>query len=367
MNFKETFYFIAKCLTISYEKRNRKEIEKQLSSEIIDWDKVVKVSTAQYVLPALYCNFFRANFLHYLPKNLVVYMQYVTDENRKRNLKFISQAKELNKLLLSNNIKPIFLKGTANLIAKIYQDIGERMVGDIDFIFSKEDYSKAINLLKDNGYCEVKKYDYYFPDEIHYPRLHKENLIAAIEIHHEILHEKKYLKEFNFELIEKDHQLIEEFRVLSYSNKINISIIANQINDNHYYYNRISLRNAYDVFLLSKKTNAQNAVNKLDKLMTPSSCFLAACYEIFNSVDSLTYNQTKETVYYLKNFRSQFNQNKKTNTIHKLIQIYLFVKNRFIIICKAMIFKKYRIWLFNRLTDPNWYKEKLVQLNLKKK
>ena len=74
--------------------------------------------------------------------------------------------------------------------------------------------------------------------------------------------------------------LILNLITISIKDKINITIIANQINDNHYYYKRISLRNAYDVFLLSKKTNAQNAVNKLDKLMTPSSCFLAASYEI---------------------------------------------------------------------------------------
>ena len=42
---------------------------------------------------------------------------------------------------------------------------------------------------------------------------------------------------------------------LSYSNKLNLSIISNQINDNGFLFKTISLRNAYDVFLLSKKTN----------------------------------------------------------------------------------------------------------------
>ena len=35
------------------------------------------------------------------------------------------------------------------------------MVGDIDFIFSKEDYPKAITILREFGYSEVKaKYHY---------------------------------------------------------------------------------------------------------------------------------------------------------------------------------------------------------------
>ena len=57
---------------------------------------------------------------------------------------------------------------------------------------------------------------------------------------------------------------------------------------------RMALRNAYDVFLLSKKTNAKDAVNTLNKLSHPLNCFLAACYEVFNKVDSLEYNQTKK-------------------------------------------------------------------------
>ena len=94
------------------EEKNRQEIEKQLKSTSIDWDAVVKVSTAHYVFPALYCNLKRADFLQYLPQELVSYMEYITDINRERNKQIISQAKELNSLLLANNITPIFLKGT---------------------------------------------------------------------------------------------------------------------------------------------------------------------------------------------------------------------------------------------------------------
>ena len=81
---------------------------------------------------------------------------------------------------------------------------------------------------------------------------------------------------------------------MSYANKLNLSIIANQINDHGFYYKTMALRNAYDVFLLSKKTNAKDAVNTLDKLTNPLNCFLAACYEVFNAVDSLEYNKTQK-------------------------------------------------------------------------
>ena len=81
---------------------------------------------------------------------------------------------------------------------------------------------------------------------------------------------------------------------MSYANKLNLSIIANQINDSGFYYKRMALRNAYDVFLLSKKTSAKTAVNTLDKLNHPLNCFLAACYEVFDRVESLEYNNSKK-------------------------------------------------------------------------
>jgi len=364
MSYKETLYFIATCLTISLEEINRQSIEKQLQSDTIDWDAVVKVSTAHYVFPALYCNLNRSGFLQYLPQELVSYMEHIANLNWERNQQIITQAKDLNTLLLANNITPIFLKGTGNLLADLYEDIAERMVGDIDFIFSKEDYPKVITVLREFGYSDVGKYEYHFPAQKHYRRLQKENNIAAVEIHQEILLEK-YANEFNYSFVEKDSQVVNGVTVLSYANKLNLSIIANQINDSGSYYKTMALRNAYDVFLLSQKTNAKDAVNTLDKLTRPLNCFLAACYEVFNTVDSLEYNKTKKTAFYLNVFNSQFTKREKTKRKHERIKIYLFIKFRVNILYKSIIYKEYRVWLFKRVTDKNWYKEKLIQLGIK--
>ena len=360
MNYKETLFFIAKCLTISLEEKNRQEIEKQLKSTSIDWDAVVKVSTAHYVFPALYCNLKRTDFLQYLPHELVSFMEHITDLNRERNDQIITQAKELNSLLLDNNITPIFLKGTGNLLAGLYEDIGERMVGDIDFIFSKKDYLKVITILREFGYAENgRTLKYYYPDVYrHYRRLHKENNIAAVEIHKDFLNIKKYKIEFNYIFAGKDSQVINGFKVLSYANKLNLSIIADQINDGGFYYKRMALRNAYDVFLLSKKTSAKDALNSLNKLTNPLNCFLAACYEVFNNVDSLEYNRTKKTVNFLKDFKSQFANPKTTKRKYKRIKRYLLLNHRLNIIYKSLKYKVYRIWLLKKISSLNFYKRR---------
>ena len=356
MNYKETLYFIAKCLTISLEEKNRDEIEFVLKTSEIDWDAVVKVSTSHYVFPALYCNFKRADFLKYLPVDLVKYMKYITDLNRDRNVQIIQQAQKLNSLLLANNITPIFLKGTGNLLAGIYEDIAERMVGDIDLIFLKKDYPKAITLLREFGYD--KEIHQELPSR-HYPRILRKDSIAGVEIHKDLLLEK-YVNEFNYSFVLKDNQVINEFSVLSYANKLNLSIIANQINDHGFYYKIMALRNAYDVFLLSKKTNAKVAVNTLDKLFNPLNCFLAACYEVFNYVNSLEYNKTKEVVSYLRVFNSQFANMNKTKRQYKIKKRYLLLKFRLNIIYKAVTHKVYRVWLLKKIFSFDFYKRRFL-------
>ena len=240
------------------------------------------------------------------------------------------------------------------------------MVGDIDFIFSKEDYLNTISILRKFGYSEVEKLEYYPPTKHrHYRRLQKENNIAAIEIHSEILETEKYKKEFNYKFVEKDFQIIDEIRVLSYANKLNLSIITNQINDRGFDYKTMALRNAYDVFLLSKKTNAKEAVNSLNKLSHPLNCFLAACYEIFNKINSLEYSDTKMTGSYLNNFNSQITNPISIKKRSKRIKINKFIKRSFYVLYKSITHKEYRVFLFKSLTDKNWYKEKLVQFGFK--
>ena len=355
MNYKETLFFISKCLTISLEVKNRDEIEKQLKSMSIDWDAVVKVSTAHYVFPAMYCNFKRADFLKYLPQELVSFMQHITNINRERNKQIIAQARELNSLLLANNIRPIFLKGTGNLLAGIYEDIAERMVGDIDLIFLKEDYLKAITLLREFGYD--KEIHQELPHR-HYPRIIRKDSIAGLEIHKDLLI-KKYVNEFNYNFVVKDSQVINGTTVLSYANKLNLSIIADQINDSGFYYKRMALRNAYDVFLLSKKTSAKTAVNTLDKLNHPLNCFLAACFEVFDRVESLEYNNSKKAASYLIVFNYQFINKKRMKRRHKFVKAYLLLKNRLNIIYKSITHKIYRVWLFKKLTSLDFYKRRL--------
>jgi len=347
LNYKETLFFIAKCLTISLEEKNRDEIEFILKTTDIDWEAVVKLSTTHYVFPALYCNFKRADFVKYLHADLVEYMKHITNLNRDRNSQIIQQAQELNSLLLANNIRPIFLKGTGNLLEGLYEDVGERMVGDIDFLLSEEDFFKAIDILKKDNYSKLESELDYFQGFRHYSRLVKPANIAAVEIHKEVTIEK-YRGEFNYKMISKDTQQINDFSVLSFENQLSLSIITSQINDYGFEFNRFSLRNAYDVFLLSKKVDTKKFISKFTKLKNPLNCFLANCNLVFGDLESLGYFKTKESENYLKAFNKSLYKRKSNIKVNfKLFKINL--NRRFGIVCKSIFYSKNRKWLLNRI------------------
>lgn len=347
MTYKETLYFIAKCLTITLDDNFIQAIKKQLISESVDWDLVVKVSTAHYVLPALYYNFKRLDFLKYLPADLVKFMKNISILNKNRNIQIIKQANELNGLLLENDIKPIFLKGTGNLLEGLYDYIGERMVGDIDILLSKKDFLKTIDILKKNNYEKQDSELDYLQEFRHYSRLINPGNIAAVEIHKEVII-PKYREEFSCEIISKDIQLINNFLVLSFENQLSLSIISSQINDYGFELKNFSLRNAYDVFLFSKKVDTIGVISKFENLNTPINCFLANCNLVFGDLESLKYNRTPETEKYLKTHNKFLNNSKlKLKINFKIFANNLF--RRLHIVSKSIFDSENRRWLMNRI------------------
>lgn len=95
MNYKDTLYFIEKSLVIAYDEKAYLFVFKAIRSNMVDWEKVVQVSTQHYVLPALCCNLKKRNLLVLLPKDLIAFMEYITDLNRDRNHQILQQVKDI--------------------------------------------------------------------------------------------------------------------------------------------------------------------------------------------------------------------------------------------------------------------------------
>lgn len=359
MTYKETLLFIAKCLTISFEKKNLKEVRQEIKYTKIDWNKVVQISTKHYVFPALYCHLKQANLLSELPEYLVKFMKDITAENRSRNQQIISQAIKINDLLLANGITPIFLKGTAFLVEELYQDSAERMVGDIDLLVSKKAYQKAIQVLKADAYQLVHPNSISSELSKHYPRLVKKGQISAVEIHQEMTL-KKHTAIFNYDYIQPT--LIHEkgFFVMSYPHQLLHTIINKQLNDHGYRYKNIALRNYYDLLLLSYKAVPLKSISLLPSIKKQLNSFLSNAFYIFNKPNSITFQKSKHAKKHTQSTISSLEKPRLQNLKNRCITIQLSTTARMMILCKALYQKKYFLFVLGKITDINWCKRKLL-------
>ncbi len=364
MNYKETLFFVARSLTVNHEKHNYEFVRNQIQDKKVDWDNVVQLSTQHYVFPALYCNLKRAELLQDIPTDLVEYMEHITQLNRERNTQILEQAKEINSLLKKNSIEPIFLKGTGFLLQNFYHDIGERMVGDIDFIVPYIDYENAARILESKGYKSYWKKKYKYPQFKHYDRLVKEGLTAAVEIHKELVKEGHH-QNFNYQMISKNIDETSSEKVMSYGNQLCLSIIAKQINDNGQFFDDIALRNAYDVFLLSQKTDSLKSIEDLKDIFNPLNNFLAICNQTLN-VKSIKFKENEESSKAIEHFHKIIENPTYRKQHYNRTARKLFFKARSKFILQAFTRKENRIWMYNRFLDKEWQREKLIQLKLAK-
>ncbi|MCL7753591.1 nucleotidyltransferase family protein [Polaribacter sp. Z022] len=346
MNYKETLFFVGKCLTINHEEKNKVLVEEKLKSLDVDWESIVKISTAHFVFPALYCNLKKANFLHYLPEELVNYMIHITDLNRERNQEIIEQAKEINDLLLANNITPIFLKGTGNLLEGLYDDIAERMVGDIDFLVSENDFLKSVELLKKINYERVSKGLASPIFQKHYPRLFNKNKLAAVEVHLKIIRDKSSLY-FSYETLNKNFIKQNNYTFLSFKDQITLTTLAIQHNDYGYYYKSLSFRNSYDLFLLSLKENNLKCLNNKNFYKLLNSYFLVS--NIFFNSNIIKFKKTNSSKLYYKILELKL-KNSFFNKLHTNIwKLLLFIRRNYLGTIRFIMKRKFRKYYLKRI------------------
>ncbi|MGB0879942.1 MAG: nucleotidyltransferase domain-containing protein [Polaribacter sp.] len=364
MTYKEALLFIGKCLTISYEEKNKLIIEDELKLSTIDWEAIVKLSTKHYVFPALYCNLKRANFLHYLPEELVNYMIHITDLNRERNQQIIAQAKELNELLLANSITPIFLKGVGNLFQDLYEDIAERMLSDIDLLVSENDISKAIHILKENNYYILKQ-DIPESHGRHYPKLVHTTKISGVEVHRKMLR-APYSKHFNYNVVKnnviKHHQ---KEHTLGYTDQIVLNVLSKQVNDYGHFFKNVALRSHYDTFLLSKKTNFDECLNTKKSFFKILNGYFAVSTYVLNSptgiyyIDNLKTRQfLKKTIKIIENPTATKRSKLKAKIFHKFLPF----KRGISVFLKATYKKEYLFFIWSKISNMNWYKERFFKV-----
>ena len=224
--------------------KNRDVIENNIKLKKINYDDIVKLASSHLMIPALYVRLKENNLLKEISDELKEYLQYIYNQNKIRNNNLIQELNFLSKLYIKNNIDHVFLKGCAYIAYGRFNNLGERMVGDIDVLVSKLDYDKAIKLSKKYGY---KKNLVPSFSSIHYPRLINPEKLFALEIHSKLL--RKNNKLLNSERFLEGKQIKSNIFVPNKRDLILHTIYNEQLNDLGNLNASISYRSIYDIIL----------------------------------------------------------------------------------------------------------------------
>ena len=224
-------------------------LKTKLSNQHIDWDSLVVVASGHLLLPAIYCRLQQKNVLHYLPEDLVRYLEELTVLNRDRNRVLLEEAAVISDLFIANNITHVFIKGVAILAGNYFKDIGERMIGDIDILIAENDLDTAFDLLTKHGYTESISFNYEVKDYRHKPRQISKDHLGAIELHSSIL-KHSYDNLIDKEAFLSDSRHANNILIPTTDHLIRNSILAHQINDLGYFYHTVYFKTVYDLMAL---------------------------------------------------------------------------------------------------------------------
>ena len=210
----------------------------------------------------IYQKFKLHDLLSYLPDVVSEYLKEIYDLNLLRNNQILQQLYEVTAILNKGNICPVYLKGAGHLLDGLYSHSGERMMGDIDFLVPEKDYLPAAELLLSHGYSADCPPYIDVASLKHYPRLWKKGVPADLEIHRLPVSEK-HQGWFNAEVIFKEKKAVSSLEgcfVLSDRHKVIHNFIHSQLGHGGHRNGIVSLRDLYDLYLLSKNFEFEQTI-----------------------------------------------------------------------------------------------------------
>ena len=293
--------------------RQENEVLKGIDPDNINFEKLITLASGHLMLPALFFNINKKNVSYLFPEDFIEYIKNIFEINKARNKILLSEAKELSELLYKNNIKHIFLKGTALLLTNVFEDIGERMIGDIDFIIQHKDDENVKRVLEKNNYStssnHVFLYRVFKPK--HLPRMVNKNKTIAIEPHLELL-SPEYRGIFNSKkLISTFKKEIKAIKTPGEPFLFDHCIYALQLEDKGFFNSNYSHRSIYDIYKLDCKNSL--TIKTIKKNIFIKSFFLTiAKFKIFDIpitssfLSSYSVKLFRFLVYSLKNIQNFF-------------------------------------------------------------
>ncbi|MDQ3139110.1 MAG: nucleotidyltransferase family protein [Pseudomonadota bacterium] len=114
---------------------------------------MLEIANKGWLGPALYLALRRADRLNEIPLPVRDYLSFIHDRNCERNRRMRAQLLEAIRALDAAAIEPILLKGAIHLFTARDEELGARMISDLDISIAPVEMARAKSALIELGYC----------------------------------------------------------------------------------------------------------------------------------------------------------------------------------------------------------------------
>lgn len=363
MNDLKLLYFAGHCLALDEKPHYRDEVIRTINSKDFNLNRFVFVCSGHLVLQTIYLKFKAHYIFDEISEELSVHLKNIYELNVSRNEQILEQVKHIALVLSNSNIKPVFLKGSGNLADGVYNDTGERLMGDIDFLVSDDDYLKTAELLKNEGYFQVEEIEKWHEIEKakHYPSLSHSHYPAYVEIHR-LPTDQKYSHLLNSGMIQGAMSEIVSVPggfVPADQHKIMHNFIHGQLSNKGNLLGIVSLRDVYDLYLLSKRFPLNEVPGFLGE-----TAKLKAYFTISGKILGLddAFYAEGNFAFWLFNKKHKLSLSSKYfyTIFHGIIFFYERVFESYFMLAVQMVYsRKKRTYFIRRISNKKWYSNHL--------
>lgn len=357
MNHEYLYYLTSRILSLDFFPGRRSWIIKRFPSSKKHWQQWVQTASNHMVLPATYLALKRHQLLDHLPMELNESLQYIYELNHERNQKIGKHAHTINQILKDKDITPLFMKGSANLLDKVYHDSGERMMYDIDILVEDQNMLPAVELLTGLGYKPQKPFiPSSYPSTMHYPIMYREGYTAGVEIHR-IPVQYLYLKKFDTSGIwqtsrrSKDPSF--DGKVMADDKKMIHNFIHSQLMHSRHYYGNVSLRDLYDILLLSRRDDPEKVFTQYDHFQQQAKTYLQLYHQVFGIEMSEQLQGFRGSRFFFFRHNMSLRAGKKKLAV--LYFLVMFSQKYILLPFRTLWNRDARNYVFSRLTHAGWY------------
>ncbi|MEJ2114737.1 MAG: nucleotidyltransferase family protein [Gammaproteobacteria bacterium] len=157
----------------------------------LDWELVASVAGSHSVIQALYPAFVKHELVDQIPDDFLSYIQHLYEINCERNERMKRQLIDAVLVINKLDIKPLLMKGAAQLFLNTFSSVGDRLLIDLDILVPADEIKHICNELIAVGYEIYEDKIHFIDSHHHYPPLIKQDECAMIELHRDLMHREQ--------------------------------------------------------------------------------------------------------------------------------------------------------------------------------